>query len=415
MLRRTSTVGCGVCYEAFRDVLRAGIMSLHGSLQHGQPKAVCGRLFRAPAPQALMAGDWLESLFGLCSLEWLSGQGPDSDVALSTRLRLARNLSRHAFPSAAEQETLESVLEQVWAALDSLLPHWLKLSPGDLQGTTGALLAERHLLATAHQERAAVVGFASLPGGRESLIVNEEDHLRLQTLRSGLALGPALDDLLGSAAALERALGFAHSERLGYLTACPSNLGTGLRASVLLHLPALAWYQALPEVMRKVARAGGLTLRGLHGEESPLESPFLQLSNQVTLGHAEAELVANVESVASSLIAWERRARGSLLQSRREALEDSVWRAWGLLEHARLIGPEEAVEQLSLVRLGCLLGILPRQAGPPERAIRLLIGMGEAHLQRGDDRRNGAALDPARWEAERASYLRANLRQRGRL
>jgi protein arginine kinase len=337
----------------------------------------------------------------LDTLDWLSGCGAETDVAISSRVRLARNLSRHSFPSAAKAETLETVLKEVTSAVTTRLPNWTLLAMASLSQGQTALLRERHLISSSPVPDSRGRGFASLKAGLHSLVINEEDHLRFQTLRSGLSLDGSLDELSKIAVSMESLLGFARSPQLGYLTTCPSNLGTGLRASVLLHLPALAWFEALPEVVRKVACVGGLTLRGLHGEESPLECPFIQLSNQVTLGRSEAELVASVESVARSLIDWERAARTSLRDSLPPQLEDTVWRAWGALGHARLISSEEAVELLGLVRLGVLLDLLPNRGGA-KLASRWLVGMGDAHLEG----IAGQPLSARQAEAARADYLR---------
>lgn len=400
-------MGCGICYEAFRDVLRAGILQLQGTLEHGhqpgpsltRPTDDLGSTGQSVGPPP--SPGWLESLFGLDTLDWLSGRGPETDVAISSRVRLARNLSRHSFPSAASAETLETVLKEVASAVATRQPNWTLFPMSSLSERQAALLRERHLISTSAVPDSRGRGFASLPAGLHSLVINEEDHLRFQTLRSGLSLSDSLGELSEIAANMESHLGFASSAQLGYLTSCPSNLGTGLRASVLLHLPALAWFEALPEVVRKVARVGGLTLRGLHGEESPLECPFIQLSNQVTLGRSEAELVASVESVARSLIDWERRARSSLRDALPPRLEDTIWRAWGALGHARLISAEEAVELLGLVRLGLMLGLLPDQGGA-KLASRLLVGMGDGHLEE----MTGQSLSARQAEAARAEYLR---------
>lgn len=395
-------VGCGICYEAFRDVLSSGILQLQGTTAHGIPSVASGRaVWRGQpsrkGPELPRGSDWLESLLGLERLEWLSGSGPDVDVVVSSRLRLARNSHRYSFPSMASADTLKEVREAFVAAASARLPDWVPIGLSRLTRPQTALLRERHLLS------------AELAPGREliaprgapcSLLVNEEDHLRLQALRSGRCLSGILASLMEVAAELEAELGFAASTELGYLTACPSNLGTGLRASVLLHLPALAWFEALPEVARKVARMGELTLRGLHGEESSPQGAFLQLSNQVTLGRSEEELTEKVESVARSLTEWERRARESLLASRRLEVEDAVWRAWASLRHARLMSREEAVEALGLVRFGSLLGTLPELS-----AIRLLVASGDGHLEW----RAGQSLSAGQSDSLRADVLRQAL------
>lgn len=377
-------VGCSLCYEAFGDVLRAGILRLQGSLHHvGEaPASEALRSQRqAPLSHPLRAlsrqSNWEDGLT-LTELAWLSGSGPDGDVAVSSRLRLARNLRGEPFPTAAQESELEALGDRVRAALSARRPHWRQLSVSSLEPLQAQRLRERHLFSSASEP--ASLGFASAAGATESLVINEEDHLRFQAMRSGLCLASSFNELSPTVTELAGDLDYAYHAELGYLTSCPTNLGTGLRASVLLHLPALAWFEALPQVVREAARAGGLTLRGLHGEESPLDGPFLQLSNQITLGRSHNELIAHVETVARTVIAWERQARRSLQRSSPQELEDAVWRSWGTLAHARLIERRESLELLSLVRLGTLAGLLPEQSAASS-ALRLLIGSGAAHLQ----------------------------------
>ena len=416
-LRRFSRAGCGICYEAFRDVLRNGILQLQGTVVHGRPTKMRAPTEPVPfikrtsltdpdhAAWLPRRGDWLESLFGLDRLDWVAGQGgPESDVVICSRLRLARNLSRYNFPSMASGESSRAVRVQTVAAAQALLPDWVAVGLAELSTAQIGLLRERRLLPADSVSNQPV---DSQPSEREliapagaacSILVNEEDHLRLQSLQPGLSLTTSLSVLMQTAAGLESTLEFASSPELGYLTSCPSNLGTGLRASTLLHLPALAWFQALPEVASKVARVGELTLRGLHGEESLPQAAFLQLSNQVTLGRSEDELLEKVQSVTTSLVSWERRARAKLLESHRLEVEDAVWRAWGMLSHARLMSHDEALEALGLVRLGILLGFLPGKS-----VVRLLVACGDAHV----DWRAGATLSARETDSLRAAFLRA--------
>ncbi len=207
-LRRLSTVGCGICYEAFRDVLRTGILELQGASEHGQARSVGIPPERGSAPELPRGAQWLESLFGLSQLRWLSESGPHSDVIISSRLRLARNLSRHTFPGAASTETLQAVREETVAAARDRLPQWLVVGLADLRQGEAALLRERHLLAGETRPESELI---ALRGAELSILVNEEDHLRLQTLSSGLSLTPSLAPLLGVANELETVLDFATS------------------------------------------------------------------------------------------------------------------------------------------------------------------------------------------------------------
>ena len=394
-LRQQSRVGCAACYDAFADLLAQSIERLHDATEHPNSSASTSLLRsyvgdRQPFESASLEVD---------RLHWLCGEGEAVDVILSSRVRLARNLADADFPGRADEASRQRTRERVLESLALVCPHWGVLPAEAYDTHLFHLLRERHLLSYSANPRKDSRALVSSFGAAFSAEINEEDHLRLQSLQPGLALGHAHAELEQLAASLDQRLGFAHSSKRGYLTACPSNLGSGLRASVLLHLPALAQLEALPEVARKVTRAGGLTLRGPHGETSALGSPFVQLSNQVTLGRSSAELVAQVEEVARSLADWERLARNRLLTEQKARLEDTAWRAWGALSHARLMESSECLELLSQVRLGQLLHLLPTDPDPNQIA-RLLISMEAAHLQLF----NPATPDP---EASRADWLRS--------
>ncbi len=393
-LRKTSRVGCATCYEAFGDLLGQSIERLHGKASHPPPQSTPS-LVPLSSPSHPFQ---LESLAPE-QLRWLSGTGPDSDVILSSRLRLARNLVGIPFPEAGDKSHRLETRHLILDTLTNALPHWGVLPLEELSPDCKEQLRERHLLSRSPQFHHGCA-LASSHRGHFSAWLNEEDHLRLQSLDSGLSLSRDLSQLELHADTLERSLGFARHPRLGYLTSCPSNLGSGLRASVLVHLPALAWLGALPEVARKVAGTGGLTLRGPQGESSELGSPFLQLSNQITLGHQNLDLVAGVEAAARSLAEWERRARKRALSEQETRLEDAVWRAWGVLSHARLLERDEYLDLLSLVRLGQLCRLLPERPDL-SRVAHLLVATEPAHLRAW---RGTATRDEP--ERTRASWLR---------
>lgn len=395
-LRQSSRVGCATCYDAFSDLLAQSIERLHGLSTHTVTE---------PSPDLVPLAS-SERDFHLASLEpqqlrWLSGGGADSDVILASRLRLARNLAGPTFPETGDEDSLRESCSQISDAIAERFPHWgilplEKLSPDRL-----GLLMERHMIPRITSPSLQGRALASSFQGHLSVCINEEDHLRLQSLDSGLTLRRDLAEVEHHAALLEHHLGFARNTKLGYLTTCPSNLGSGLRASVLVHLPALAWLDALPEVARKIAATGGLTLRGPHGESSDLGSPFLQLSNQISLGHHNLELVAGVESAARSLAQWERRARERAVSEHKTRLEDTVWRAWGTLSHARLLDRGEGLELLSLVRLGQLCRLLPERPDS-SRIAHLLVASEPFHL-----RNWRGTVTKEESERTRASWLRA--------
>jgi len=287
---------------------------------------------------------------------WAEAEGPEHDVVLSTRVRLARNL-RSPFPANAAPAGLKRVLEGVFAAAKAAgLKDAAYFKLADLDETDRSFLVERHLISPALAERPAHRGV--VVGEKEALVVmvNEEDHLRQAALLPGLRLREAhaavdrLDD------GLSASLDFAFRDDLGYLTACPTNLGTGMRASCLVHLPALALTGALGKLVDGLTRAG-LIARGLHGEGTRVIGDLFQISNATGFGRTEGEILAALERSVSAIVAREKDARESLSTGAAKAkLEDSVYRSLGLLGAARLLSFEEGQHHLSLLRLGLALG-----------------------------------------------------------
>lgn len=348
-------------------------------------------------------------------VEWLRGEGRDADVVLSSRVRVARNFAALPFVNRCSREQRQQVLDTARAAISAtlapaLLPHtrltWIDMhQAGQLER---ALLVERHLVskqfsrgkAETDEPRAVAI---SAPAERLAIMVNEEDHLRLQTLRSGLALDDAwrdadlVDDQIG------QAVEYAYSPRFGHLTACPTNVGTGLRMSVMLHLPALKLTGDIERV-RRAAADMNLAVRGFYGEGSEAVGDLFQLSNQTTLGKSEELILQDLaEQIIPQVIEYERRARNALVTKQRLALEDRVQRALGLLRHARLIAAEEAMALLSHVRLGIVAGVLP---GVEQRAVnQLMLLVQPAHLQRVC----GREMDQDQRREARAELLRRRL------
>jgi protein arginine kinase len=267
-------------------------------------------------------------------------------------------------------------------------PVWIMLH--EIERIDRDLLVERHLISPQHARgmkvpaaqggldpRAVVL---SVPDQQIAVMVNEEDHLRLQSLRAGLSLGPALGDLDAVDDAIEGQIDYAFSPRFGYLTACPTNVGTGVRLSVMLHLPALRMLGEMDRVKRAAADMS-LALRGFWGEGSEAEGDFFQLSNQTTLGRSETSMLEVLEQrIVPRVVEYERRARERLLLQRRLALEDTVFRAIGVLLHCRRLATSEAMQRLSELRLGAALGLLPTESLAELHELLLLVL--PAHLQR---------------------------------
>ncbi len=342
--------------------------------------------------------------------EWLRGTGPDADVVVSTRVRLARNLAQFPFSGRATHHQKAEIEAKVKdavakAELDPHKPEYVSvasLAPLDRQ-----FLVERQLIS---RELANVLegprGVAFDPRESVSIMVNEEDHLRLQVMRSGLALDEAWAEIDKVDDALEARLAYAFHDQFGYLTACPTNVGTGMRASVMLHLPALGITRQIEKVFKALQKIN-LVVRGLYGEGSRASGDLYQISNQVTLGRSEQRVLTEIREVIAMILQYERQARQVLLRERKQAEQDRVARAIGTLGSATMITSEETMELLSAVRLGIHLNLLDDL--PPTTVNQLFIHTQAAHLQK----LMGTPLDGEERNAARARYLRNKLRELG--
>lgn len=321
---------------------------------------------------------------------WLSGQGPRSSVVLSTRVRLARNLHGLPFGTRARDADRDAVIARTRqaAAAASGLQGGIYIDVGALGETDRRLLIERHLisrdLAGDEGARGVFVG----PGEALSVLVNEEDHLRLQAILPGYQLEAAARAVDSLDTGLGATLGFAFSETLGFLTACPTNVGTGMRASVLVHLPALVLTKQIGKVLQGIAQVG-LAVRGLHGEGTEVMGNFFQISNQATLGLSESQIVENLVRVTQQIIDHESAAADVLMRDARVEVEDKVFRAWGILRSCRVISSEEVMGLASAVRLGVHLGLI--DAVPIPTLNHLLVLTQPAHLERVLERQAPAA------------------------
>lgn len=335
---------------------------------------------------------------------WMKGSGPDRDVALGSRVRLARNIVGTPFPAVAGSAQLQEVLQKVQAAtakapaLQNLQMILLQsLAPLDRN-----LLVERHLISPRLATRPEHRAVALRQDEAVSVMINEEDHVRIQVLMPGLQLPEAwkLADEVDDA--FEQHLEYAFEERRGYLTACPTNVGTGLRASIMVHLPALALTKQMHRIVSAVGKFG-LVVRGLYGEGTQASGNIFQFSNQVTLGHPETEIVQHLINVTRQVIDQEREARRTLLRRSKIHLEDRVARAYGTLAHARVLSSEEALQLLSDVRLGIDAGLI--EGLPPHILQELLVMIRPAHLQK----RTGKDLGPEARDELRATLVRERI------
>ncbi len=336
--------------------------------------------------------------------EWLRGVGPESDIVISSRVRLARNLADFPFISrttAQDRARIEKALHERIVEISSQ-NELLYVEMARLEKVDRQFLVERHLISREHAEGQDARAVAIDAREKFSLMVNEEDHLRMQVMQSGLDLGSVwqqvnrLDDLIGEK------LTYAFHERLGYLTACPTNVGTGMRVSVMLHLPALVITRQIDKVFRSLQKIS-LAVRGLYGEGSQAMGDFYQISNQVTLGLTESDLIRRVSDIVPVIIDYERQARDFLVKESHENLHDRVSRAYGILRTAQTISSEETMHLLSSVRMGVNLGLI-RDLNIP--AINeLFIRTQPAHLQK----LTGGEMETTDRNIERARYLRRYL------
>jgi len=334
---------------------------------------------------------------------WFSAIGPLIDTVISSRVRLARNLAGYCFPQRASVSELENVIQATVAAtkqtepLKTAIPILLEHTPKlDRQ-----FLLERHLISQEHSKtgrhRAVVVSVNELI----SVMINEEDHLRLQCISPGFSVKTAWQDIDTLDDELAHYLNYAVSANCGYLTACPTNVGTGIRASVMLHLPALVMTKQIEKVLQSVAQLG-LAIRGLYGEGSEALGDLYQISNQTTLGQSEETIVTYIENYTKQIIGREQTARDQLQREARNEVEDSVYRAYGILRNARLISARETLNLLSHLRLGVNLGWIDI---PLATINELMIITQPAHLQR----LYGKELDSRMRDIIRAKLIREKL------
>ncbi len=340
--------------------------------------------------------------------DWMKGNGPDSDVVISSRVRLARNLRGLPFPMLATNQQASEVLGTLAEISRSgkLEPfgRFETIGLSELSELDRRVLVEKHLISPglANESRGGAVVLSE--NEAVSIMINEEDHLRIQCLYSGFQvqeawrLASAIDDIYESEA------DYAFDEHRGYLTACPTNVGTGIRASVMMHLPALVLTQQINRILTAVTQIG-LAVRGLYGEGSEALGNLFQISNQVTLGQSEEEIIDNLHGVARQIIEHERAARKRLLEESRIRIEDRVRRSYGILSHASIMDSKEAAQRLSDVRLGADLGIVTEVN--PQMLNELLVMTQPGFLQQSFNEK----MTPEQRDYRRAELIRQHLQK----
>jgi protein arginine kinase len=339
--------------------------------------------------------------------EWMKDEGPESEIVISSRVRIARNLEHQPFPLLATNQQASDVMEQLTGVSQSgklaAVGQFETIILSDLTELEKRVLVEKHLISPnlANDSRCGAVILSN--NESVSIMINEEDHLRIQCLYPGFqiqeawALASGIDDIF------EEAADYAFDELRGYLTTCPTNVGTGIRASVMMHLPALVLTNQINRILSAVTQVG-LAVRGLYGEGSEALGNLFQVSNQITLGQSEDEIIENLYGVARQIIEHEKAARTRLLQESRIRVEDRVKRSYGILSHAMIMDSKESAQRLSDVRLGADLGILEHVT--PQMLNELLVMTQPGFLQQTFNEKMNAEQRDVR----RAELIRKQLR-----
>lgn len=336
--------------------------------------------------------------------EWLKGTGPASDIVLSSRIRLARNLVKISFSHWANKRQKEKMLELTKPVIlgSTYMKNCLFLKIGDLDKIDKQFLLERHLVSREQITTGNSKAVAISDNEVISIMINEEDHLRIQVIESGLNLTDVWKVIDKIDTEFSEKLEYAFSPEWGYLTACPTNTGTGMRASVMLHLPALVITKQINKVLHAIIKVG-LAARGFYGEGTEAAGNFFQISNQVTLGHGEDEIIDNLERIIKQVIEHESNARKALMSQKMEALNDRIWRSLGMLKSAHIMTSQEAIEHLSSVRLGVDVGIIKNI--DRTKLNELFLTIQPAHLQKLE----GKVLTASQRDARRALLIREKL------
>ena len=439
---RVGRVGCAACYDAFGPQLQKILLRIHGATKHkgripGPSERAAAAPVPTPSPTAVAApaepsapptapdrdtrlrelrerlreaieseayeeaaeirdeirtleqdgGPGMIPILEMVEgpIRWLEGDAPDGGRILSSRVRLARNLEGTRFVGRALPAELEALGEQIDGATrevpDLADSHHLRMA--ELPLLDRQFLLERHLVSHDLTGEAGSRGLVVSRDEKLSVMIHEEDHVRIQALAPGFQLRETFEEARAVDRVLESRLAYSTHPELGYMTACPTNVGTGMRASVLVHLPGLVLSQKIKKILAGIQQVG-LTVRGFYGEGSEVIGNFFQISNQVTLGETEEETLEKLERVIGQLLDWEAKAQEGLLRDAGLQIEDKVLRALGTLKYSRLLGSQEMIGLLSAVRFGHTLGM--RNVPPIPVLNDLLLRYQPAHLQRGAGR-----------------------------
>jgi len=312
---------------------------------------------------------------------WLNGEGPESFAVLSSRIRLARNLHELPFPPNADADAREKLLDFISAAFSKVreLKEGRFFRSDDISALNRRLLMERHLISPEFMREGAGRGLFMDNHEKISIMLNEEDHIRLQVISSGMSLNECWEEADKVDSALAGFLEYGFDDTFGYLTSCPTNVGTGLRASILIHLPGLVLTREIDSVIGRISKVG-LMVRGFYGEGTDVLGNLFQISNQTTLGRTEGEIIDSLVRVSSQIIEYEKGAQETLMRDAPEQIEDKVWRSYGILMNARVLTSNEVMNLLSALRMGLSLELIDKISY--KEINELMIMTQPAHLQK---------------------------------
>ncbi|MBW7477447.1 protein arginine kinase [Paenibacillus oenotherae] len=338
--------------------------------------------------------------------DWMKGTGPDADIVISSRIRIARNIRAHPFPMLATNEQAREVMERLTSVAGNGrlngLGQFDTIELSELNELERRVLVEKHLISPnlANESRHGALILSE--NEAVSIMVNEEDHLRIQCLYPGFQINEAWEQASRIDDIFEEVADYAYDEKRGYLTSCPTNVGTGIRASVMMHLPALVLSQQINRILSAITQVG-LAVRGIYGEGSEALGNLFQISNQITLGQSETEIIDNLYSVAKQIIEHERAAREKMLEDSRVRIEDRVYRSYGILSHAMIMDSKEAAQRLSDVRLGIDLGLISDV--PPQVMNEMMVLTQPGFLQQVFHEK----MSPEQRDIRRAELIRQQL------
>lgn len=349
----------------------------------------------------------LERFLNQAVSSWMSAEGPDSDIVLSSRIRLARNIEQYRFPFAFSNEEAVQVIQMIKSRMQE--QRFMRAGEMDLlimehlQPLQKRVLVEKHLISPNLAEGSNHGACLLSENEDVSIMINEEDHIRIQVLFPGFQIKEALEMANEIDDWIEDYVDYAYDEEVGYLTSCPTNVGTGLRASVMMHLPGLVLTHQMNRIIPAINQLG-LVVRGIYGEGSEALGNIFQVSNQITLGKSEIEIIEDLMSVVSQIIAQERNSREALRKTSSIQLENRVWRSFGVLAHSRIIESKEAADCLSDVRLGIDMGYIDNVSR--NILTELMIVTQPGFLQQ----YSGGPLRPEERDIRRAALIRERIK-----